>query len=796
MTVQSPPLSPPPLVGAAARRHDGDVFVSGRAVYVDDLHLPGMVHMGVVRGPHPHARVVGIDTTVLAGREEVLAILTGADASRLVRPIPHNSSPAGLGGREAEIPCLAVDRVRYVGEPVAAVAATTPADADAAVALLAAAVTYEPLPFVQEAEDALAPGAPLVQDGWDDNVLLSGSWSDGDYLAAERAAEHVLDDEIRIHRHGCAPIEPRGYVADWNGREERLELHASCQNPNQLAFQIAGSLGLAEDRIRVVMPRVGGSFGLKMHGYPEEILVCVLSRMLGRPVKWIESRAENLLIGAREHTVRFRAAAGADGRIRGLRAQVVTNSGAAAATPGWTMGFMGSMTLPGGYRVENCEVSYQIVVTNKAPWNGARGYGKELAHLVMERVVDQVAEASGLDPLEVRRRNWIRETDFPYATPSGFVMDSGHYHGLADSILDRFDYAAARVEQAALRAAGRCVGLGLGFEVCPEIVDIPGALISGFDTSTVRMDPNGHVTVLTGVTSPGGGNETGIAQIVAGELGVDISTVTVRQGDTELCPYGFGNLSGRGLVTGGGAALLAARDIATRLRTVAAAMLHAEPGQISLDAGMAVLSADKAVPIPDVARAVYTLGYVLALDIEPHLEATRTFRPGNIRHTPDDKGRIQLFSGYSNALHLSLVEVDVDTGRIDLRRHLVAHDCGTMVNPELVEGQVRGATAMGLGGILGEHMPYGPDGAPLADSFKTYLLPRATDLPRIEVLHQETPSPYHPLGAKGAGETGVGGAQAAVLNAVHDALRPLGVRPRALPLTPPNVLSAIRAGAR
>jgi carbon-monoxide dehydrogenase large subunit len=392
----------------------------------------------------------------------------------------------------------------------------------------------------------------------------------------------------------------------------------------------------------------------------------------------------------------------------------------------------------------------------------------------------------------------VRADEFPYPTPTGLCLDSGDYHGLLERALRAADYKTQRAAQQQAREDGRLFGIGLAFEVVPESVDLPGSLVSGVDTSTVRMDPSGHVTVLTGVMSPGSGSDRGIARLVGAELGLDHADITVVQGDTDLCPYGFGTLSSRALVAGGGAAVLAAQDVAGKLRTVAAAMLHTDADNIVLDGGMAANTdgpPDAAVPIPAVAHAVYTLGFILALGIEPSLESTRSYRPGNIRHLPDDKGHIQPFSTYSNAMHVTTVEVEPDTGEITLLRHVMAHDCGTVVDEARVEGQLHGAVAMGIGLALSEELPYTDDGHPVATGFKTYLLPRSTDMPPIELVHQFTPSPFTFNGAKGAGEVGVGGTVAALLNAVNDAVRPLGVRIDRLPLDPPRVLAALaRAG--
>jgi carbon-monoxide dehydrogenase large subunit len=782
------------VIGSRMPKHDGAQYVTGRVTFVDDVTLPGMTHVALVRSSLPHARVLGVSTAAAANRPGVVAVVTAADLVGLAGPVPHTSDPAAVGGQQVEIPVLAADRVGYVGQPIAAVVAETVADARAAAAAIV--VDYEPLPFALEIDEALADGAPQLIPGGAGNLLVSGGFSDGDLDAAERVADHVLTGEVRLHRAGAAPMETRGYVADWNDREQRLTVHATVQNPHPFRGAMATALGIPEHRIRVIAPHLGGSFGHKTHGYPEEVLVCALAKKLRRPVKWIEDRAESLLIGGREMRGRFRVACTADGRVLGLGAEIDSNLGAPAAAPGWPMTLMAALTLPGGYDVSNCTVSWRAVVTNKAPWNGARGYGKEVACLLIERALDLVAETTGIDPGEVRRRNWVRPEDFPRATPSGVNLDSGDYPGLLDALDGHVDLAALRAEQQRARERGALVGLALAFEVVPELVDLPGTLLSAQDTATVSIDPSGYVSVLTGVTSPGGGNDTGIAQIVAEELGVPVSGISVIQGDTDRCPYGFGNVSSRSTVSGGGAAALAARDVAVKLRAVAAEMLHADAEQIVLRAGSAQVAGnpDAAVPITAVAHAVYTLGFILANGIEPSLEATRSYRPGNIRHTPDARGNIQPYATYSNALHLSLVEVDPETGVVTLRRHVTVHDCGTVINPTLVEGQLHGAVVMGLGCALGEESRYAADGSPVGTGFKTYLLPRSTDVCELELLHQETPTPFTLHGGKGAGETGVGGAIAAVAGAVNDALRPLGARVTTMPITPEAVLDALAAG--
>jgi carbon-monoxide dehydrogenase large subunit len=783
--------------GSSVRRHDGDQYVQGRVAYTDDLTLPGTVHAALVRSPHAHARIVSVDAEAARSRDGVVAVYSGAELAEHVGPFPLAMDPAGVGGQNLEMRCLPVGKAVYAGQPVAVVVAETRAAAIAGAAEVV--VGYEDLPVVLDAEEALAPGAPLLYEDWGSNVMLAGAAGDGDFDAAAAAAAHVVEGEIRTGRQAPAPMEPRAYLAEWDARAQRLTWYGTTQAPHPLRHSIAAFLGLRERQVHVVAPPVGGSFGYKNFGHPEEYLVCALSRLLERPVKYVEDRASALRYGSKDMVLRFSAAFDADGRVRGVRVHMLANHGAASATGAFGMAFAGTLALPSGYDVPVFQAEYQVVVTNKGPWSPMRPFGKEGGALVMERVMDLVAERTGLDPTEVRRVNWVRPDQFPHVTPTGLELDSGNYEGLLDSVLERFDYAAARAEQAQLREQGRYLGIGFGFEVLPEGADIPGALIGASDISTVRMDPSGEVTILTGVTSPGNGNDTAIIQIVADRLGVALDAVQIVQGDTDICPFGFGNVSSRGVLAGGASAALAADEIAVKLRTVAAAMLECpDPEQIRLGGGMAsvVGEPERALPIAAVAHAVYTIGYILAPDIEPTLEATRTFKMTNIRHHPDDKGRIVPFSTYSNGLYATVVEVDPETGIVELRRHVMTHDCGVMINPRFVVGQFTGGVSMGVGAALGEEVRHGADGTQTTDAFKTYLLPRATDLPAFDIDHQVTPSPFSPLGTKGAGEGGVACSMAAILNAVNDALRPLGATVSELPLSPDRVLAAIEEAHR
>jgi carbon-monoxide dehydrogenase large subunit len=781
-------------VGQRVRKHDGGEFLTGRAVYTGDIVLPGMLHAALVRSPHAHARIVSIDADRARARPEVHAVLTGEEALELVGEVPHSLDPADVGGNHAEIRVLAVGKVVFAGEPVVAVVADT--EGDALAAARDVEVIYEPLPHVLDGDEALADGAPLLYDEWGTNLIIAGEFGVDDFDEVAAGAQNVLEGEVRGHRGNAAPMEPRAYVADWDPRRQRLTLHGTTQNPHPLRSTLATALRLSESDIQVISPRIGGSFGLKMYGSREDFLIAVLTRLVGRPVRWFEDRASALLPGTRDQVLRYRVAFDDDARVRALEVDVVNNHGAVGNGHGWGMAFVGAMCIGTGYALEHCRVTYKVVATNKAPWGGTKPFGKDGATLVMERVLDRVGQATGVDPAEVRRRNFLSPGAFPHVHTSGLELDSGDYEGALELTLQRLGYAQVRAEQAQLAEQGRRLGIGIGFELMPENADVPGAFVAAFDTTTVRMNPSGQATVLTGVTTPGSGSDTGISQMVAHELGISMDDVAIVQGDTELCPFGYGNLSSRSIVTGGSSAVLAARDIAAKLRSVAAAMLHGEAEGIVLAGGMATVAGepDRTLPISAVAGAVFSLAYILALGIEPNLESTRTFRPANIRQIPDELGRLNTYSTYPFAVHASVVELDAETGTLEVRRHVVTHDCGTMINPMLIDGQVVGGAVMGLGAALGEEFVYGADGVPLSVSFKTYLLARAADLPTIELEHQVTPTPVTVLGAKGVGEAGFSGAQAALLGAVNDALRPLGARIDRTPVSPPNVLRAIQEG--
>ena len=783
-------------VGSREKKHNGDLFLTGRATYFNDLVLRNTAHAAVLRSPHAHALIKSVDASAAAASPGVVATLSGAEIKDNGHsgPIPFFIDPAVFGGKTRENFPLAIDKVLMAGQPVAAVVAETAADAEAALELIK--VEYEVLEPILEPEDATAEGAAIINDGWDNNIVITIPFVEGDAEAALAESEHVIEDTFYMHRHSTQPIEPRGNMAHWE-TDGSLTFYGSIQNPHPLRLHLSQALGMSEADIRVIAPFVGGGLGLKMHGHPEEALVCILAKIVDRPVKWLEDRRETLLIGGLEQKHTFKIGFSSDGTMTALHNRIVANIGMLGSAPGWGMAFLSALGFPSGYKIPVTDVSVDVVATNKGIWNATRGYGKQGTNVVMERMVDLIARKLDLDRIEVRRKNMIQKDEFPYATNSGLNIDSGDYHSALDKLEELIDYEAAKKEQARLLEEGRYLGIGITFELTPESADIPGTIVGGFDSAQVKMDPSGNVTVLSGVTTPGSGNDTGLAQIVADEVGVSMDRISVIQGDTDICPYGFGNYSGRSIVSGGNSAVLAGRDIADKIREGAAVLLEAGGEDITLNDNMASVTGapDKAIPIPAVAETIYTLNFAIPGIPALPLESTRVYKPDNIRHTPDEKGRIQPYPTYSYAMHAVVVEVDPETGVVDVKRVGIVHDCGTMINPMFIEGQMAGAVAMGIGNGMSEELKYDENGAPLSTRLKAYLMPRAGDVPEIELVHQVTQSPFTLLGTKGAGEAGVGGGMSVICNAVDNALAPLGVTIRELPVSPPNVLNAINEAA-
>jgi len=772
-------------VGSRAKRPDDPRILTGRGRYVDDLILPRMVHVAFVRSVHAHARLGRVGVGAARRAPDVVGVLTGAEAARLCKPY-RGVLAHYRGMKTGAMQPLAVERVRYVGEPIVAVAATSRAAAEDAARRVA--VEYEPLPAVLDPGTALAPGAPLIHEALGDNLIYETRLTAGDVAGALAAAHRVYTRKFTIGRHTGVPVEPRSLVADYEPSTRALTLWISSQVPHMMQAVLAELFSLPEQRVRVIAPDVGGSFGIKIHVYQDDLAACALAQVLGRPVKWVATRRESFLtdIHARDQSVRVEVAAAADGTLTGMRAEITAAVGPYSAYPRSSVVEGGQVLrlLPGPYRLRNYDATLRVVAQNKAITSQYRAVGHPIATAVTESMVELIARDLGLDPAELRRRNLVRPDEFPYASAGGNVYDSGSYHAALETLLEAAGYDALRAEQRAARAAGRAVGIGLSCFVeltgpGAQFYGVGGAPISGQEGTTVRLEPSGAVTVLTGVTDQGQGTRTALAQIVADELGVPLEAVAVLSGDTGMVPYGGGTWASRGMPIGGSATLLAVRALRDRVRRVAAALLEAHEGDVELAEGRVHVrgSPDRALTLGQLAKTVWFRSNELR-GVEPSLEATVHYtNPGAWTFT--------------NGAHLAVVEVDPETGRVRVVKYVAVDDCGTLVNPALVDGQVRGGVAQGIGGALWEHCVYDDTGQLLTTTLMDYAVPTAADLPPIDVHHLETPAPSIAGGYKGAGEGGTAGAPAAILNAVNDALAPFGVMVTEQPVTPERVLRAL-----
>jgi carbon-monoxide dehydrogenase large subunit len=776
-----------PYVGSPLKRPDDPRILTGRGRYVDDLVLPRMVHAVFVRSVHAHARVVHVGADEARRAPGVVAVLTGVDVAKLCKPyrgiLQHYK-----GMKTGAIVPLALERVRCVGEPIVAIAATERAAAEDAAALVS--IEYEPLPAVLSPEAAVAPGAPLIHPELGDNVIYETRLGGGDVTRAFEGAR-VWRRTFVIGRHTGVPMEPRALVADFEPFTRALTLTISSQVPHMMQAVVADLFALPEHRVRVVAPDVGRSFGIKIHVYQDDMAAIALAIALGRPVKFVATRHESFLsdIHAREQTVAIEVAAGADGTLRGMRARIVAAVGPYSAFPRSSVVEGGQVLriLPGPYRIRDYEATLSVVAQNKGITSQYRAVGHPIAAAVTESMLDLIARDLGLDPAEVRRRNLIRPDELPYTSVTGNVYDSGSYHEALERLLESAGYAMLRREQAAARTEGRCVGIGLSCFLDltgpgAAFYGVGGAPIAGQEGTTVRLEPSGAVTVLTGVTDQGQGTRTALAQIVADELGVTVEAITVISGDTAMVPYGGGTWASRGMPIGGSATLLAARALRDRLRKVGAALLEAHEDDIEVVGGAVGVkgAADRALTLGALARAVHFRSNELR-GVEPSVEAT-------VHYTNPAAWT------FTNGAHLAMVEIDVETGRVRVLKYVAVDDCGRIVNPALVDGQVRGGVVQGIGGALMEHCVYDDAGQLLTATLMDYAVPAAADLPAIEVHHLETPAPHLAGGFKGAGEAGTAGAPAAILNAVNDALAPWDVMLTEQPLTSALVLGALQGG--
>lgn len=741
-------------IGQPMKRLEDGKLIQGQGQYLADLRTENLLHVVLVRSPYAHARLGQIDTSEALQIPGVVAVYTSDDLPQLFAP-----ASGGRDTRVAPHPVLARDVVRYVGEPVAAVVATSPAAAEDA--LLHVQVDYDPLPAYPAPLAALQaePIHPALQT----NIALQRTTSSGSVAEAFQKAHKAVRAQLLQQRVAPTSMEPRGILASWDGIREALTVWSSTQMPHDLRSAIAEKLGLAENQVRVITPDVGGAFGAKINVYPEEILVAYLAKHLGKSVRWIEKRSETFhaTIHGRAQVAELEMAFDAEGKILGLRGRVVADLGAYAleTTLGNVPGTI--LMLQGPYEIPAVELEMLGVYTNATPTGAYRGAGRPEATYYLERLMDMGARELGLDPAEIRLRNFI-QGPFPYKTRTGARYDSGAYEQSLRKLLEVSQYQDLRAEQANARSQGRRVGIGL----C-SYVEITGY---GWDTGGVRINPDGSAVIFTGTSPHGQGTQNAFVQIVAERLGLLPERISVVQGDTLAVPYGMGTAGSRTLSVGGSAVLKASEEVRSKMQRIAAHLLEAAPEDIDLlEQGWGVRGTDKSVSLEQILSVAFN-PRKLPPDMEPGLEghASFTLKEAN----------------YPFGAHLAMVEVDPETGLVQILRYIGVDDCGTIVNPLLFEGQQHGGIAQGIGQALYEGIVLDNEGQNLTASFLEYALPKADQIPWIEPHHQQTPSPTNPLGAKGVGEAGAIAATPAVVNAVLDAL---GVAHLDMPLTPEKV---------
>ena len=761
-------------VGARIKRREDPRLIQGLAHYVDDIKLPDTLHVAILRSPYAHARINAIDTAAAQNLPGVKAVVTGDDIKDTIGGIPCAATdPEGFPGiKVPHHPVLATDKVRFVGEPIAAVAATDAYIARDALDLIE--VDCDLLGAVNSADAALAEGAPVLHEDWDDNMAFTWQIAGGDIDAAFAEADHIVNQRIDHQRLVPNPIETRGVLAQYTRGKDQLTLWSSTQIPHLLRTQLSIMLDMAENHVRVIAPEVGGGFGCKLNVYAEEALIGHLAKQLDQPVKWIESRRENFLhtIHGRDQVGQVELAVNSDGAILGLKYTVTADVGAYYQLLTPAIPTLTGLMLCGSYTFQNVQMDLTAAFTNKMATDAYRGAGRPEATYLIERMIDIVAHDLDLDPLDVRRKNFIGKDAFPHETGTALAYDSGDYTAALDRALKMADYDALRQQQADLRARGRY--LGIGFSTYVEICGMgPSAAMpaGGWESSTVRVDPTGKVTVLTGVSPHGQGQETTFAQLVADGLGVDLEDIRIIHGDTDAVQYGIGTFGSRATAVGGTAMVHAMGKIKDKVIKIAAHLMESNPQDIVLEDGKYSVhgAPESGLSLAEIAQVAH-VGVGLPPETEPGLAESHFFEPPNFT--------------YPFGTHIAVVEVDADTGEVDLQRYIAVDDCGNIINPLIVEGQVHGGIAQGVGQALYEEAIYDATGQMLTGSFMDYALPKAHDFPRFELDNTVTPSPVNPMGVKGVGEAGTIGSTPAIANAVIDALKPFGVRHIDLPLRP------------
>ncbi len=774
-------------IGAAVRRKEDPRFLTGRGRYTDDINRPGQTYAVIVRSSEAHASIGGIDSSAATAAPGVVAVLTGADLEG-VGGLPCGwaiHSKDGSPMVEPPHPVLATERVRHVGDPVAMVIAETKAQAKAGAALVQ--VDYEPLPAAANLEQAVADGAPVVWDDAPANFCFD--WEIGDAAATDAAfesADHVVTLELVNNRLVANAIEPRAAIGDYDPDKDEHTLFTTSQNPHVIRLLMgAFVMGIPEHKLRVVAPDVGGGFGSKIFHYAEEVMVTWAARKIRRPVKWTAERSESFISDAqgRDHITKAELAIAGDGTFRGLRVHTYANLGAYLSTFGPSVPtYLYATLFAGCYTTPAIYANVKGVFTNTVPVDAYRGAGRPEAAFVLERLADLAARKLDMSPVEIRRKNFI--TEFPYPTPVALEYDSGDYHSTLDKALELSDYEGFEARRDEARGRGKLRGIGVStfVEACgiapSAVAGALGARAGLYEVGQVRVHPTGSITVFTGSHSHGQGHETTFAQLVSEGLGVSIDQVEVVHGDTGQVPFGMGTYGSRSLAVGGSAIQLAIDKVIAKGKTIAAHLMEASEGDVEFaDGQFTVAGTDKSLGLGDVSLAAY-VPHNYPEDLEPGLEETAFYDPKNFT--------------FPAGAHVVEVEIDPDTGEVAVVDVSCADDVGRVINPMIVDGQMHGGLAQGIGQALLEECKYDDDGQLVTGSYMNYTMPRAADLPFFKTGHNTTLCTHNPLGVKGVGEVGSIGVPPAVINAVVDAVAHLGIEHIDMPATPEKVWRAIR----
>lgn len=780
-------ISPDGLIGRSVTRPNAKRLLTGRGRYVTDMQLPRMLHAAFGRSPHAHATIVSIDGSEAAAMPGVYLVATGEDLAKLCKPwVGTLDHFAGMKS-SPQLP-LAVGKVVWAGQAIVAVVAETRAQAEDAAELVS--IELAELEAVTDIDAARAHGSTLINSALGGNVAFHTLIESGNVGEAFEGAGVVVDETYRFGRHTAVTLEPRAIIADYDPSEERLTVHHGAQTPYQFQDIYSRHYGLREARVPVIAPDIGGSFGMKLHVYHEDMAVVGLSIMLGRPVKFVADRIESFVsdIHARDHRVKARIAVDADGNIRGMDVDDVTAIGGFSTYPRTSVveGNQVVRLIGAPYRFRNYRADLAVVFQNKVQTSQYRAVGHPIAFAVTESLVDKAAQKLGLDPFEMRRRNIVTQDMYPYTSPTGYKFERLSHEACLDKLHKLMDYPRLRREQAELRGRGvhRGIGIAMFVEITnpsPAFYGVGGARISAQDGAIVKVTPSGEVHCLVSIGEHGQGTETIIGQIVAEQLGVAFDAVRVFTGDTDVTPYGGANWACRGAGIGGETALQAARVLKGNVLTVAAAILQAQAGDLDMRAGEIVDAATGTprISLAEIARISYFRSDTLPRDVSPQLSVAHHYAP---------KGYPFAFTNGVQACH---VEVDVETGFVKILKVWVVEDCGRIINPMLVEEQVRGGVVQGLGAAFFEECLYSDNGQLQNGSLADYLVPMAGEMPDIEIAHVETPTLDTALGAKGCGEAGTAAASAAAMNAVNDAIAPLGASISQIPMTPQRLLRVL-----